>query len=124
MPNQQEPTTHWADAVADPVTEKPASTNSTPLIIYVLYVIGLMIPISAVVGVIAAHINKQGEASPVVLSHLNYQIRTFWWGLMWVAIGTIFSIVYIGYLFLLFWAIWTVYRIVKGLTLWNKSLPI
>lgn len=47
-------------------------------------------------------------------SHFRWQIRTFWFGLLWSVIGLIAAFVVIGYFLLIANAIWIIYRIVKG----------
>lgn len=100
----------------------PATNNGSelagkapmPLVVYVLMAIGLFVPFVPFLGVIIAHVYKSNETDPVALSHFSYQIRTYWWGLLWFLLGAILSLVLIGYLVLLGWFVWTVYRLVKG----------
>jgi len=47
-------------------------------------------------------------------SHFTWQIRTFWWGLLWGVIGGVLLLVLVGYLVLVANAVWIIYRIVKG----------
>jgi len=47
-------------------------------------------------------------------SHFRWQIRTFWWGLLWGVLGGILLLVLIGWLVLAANAVWIIYRIVKG----------
>jgi uncharacterized membrane protein len=59
-------------------------------------------------------------------SHFSWQIRTFWWGLLWGIVGAILLLVLVGDFVLLATAIWIIYRIVKG---WlnlaeNKPVPV
>jgi uncharacterized membrane protein len=83
--------------------------------IYILYVVGWIIPIIAqIVGVIMAYINRE-EAPPWLQTHFQLQIRTFWIGLLFFAISVVTSMIYIGWLLLLLTLIWTIVRCVKGL---------
>jgi len=59
-------------------------------LIYILYFIGFATGVSAVAGVVIAH-TKAGQVGDVWQSHLDYQIRTFWYGLAMVVIGTILA---------------------------------
>ncbi|MEJ2394215.1 MAG: hypothetical protein P8Z77_05420, partial [Candidatus Thiodiazotropha sp.] len=47
-------------------------------------------------------------------SHFTWQIRTFWYGLLWGAIGLISHFFLISYLILLANTVWILYRIIKG----------
>ena len=72
-------------------------------------------------SIIAVIINyvKRGEVAGTLLeSHFRWQLRTFWFALLWVVIGwllivTIVGIV-IGVPLLLGVGIWVLYRIVRG----------
>jgi uncharacterized membrane protein len=61
-----------------------------------------------------AYINKS-EAPDWLKTHYQFQIRTFWIGLLYVLIGMVSSVILIGYLVLLFWVVWLVIRCVKGM---------
>ncbi|MFN2348563.1 MAG: DUF4870 family protein [Thioalkalivibrio sp.] len=84
------------------------------MIVYVLYILGFFVGLTALVGVIMAHI-KIGEAGPAARSHYQYQIRTFWFGLLYMIAGALLSVIGIGYLILLWWGIWTLVRCIKGI---------
>jgi len=84
------------------------------MIIYVLYIVGFFVGITALVGVIMAHV-KIGEAESAARSHYQYQIRTFWFGLLYMVVGGLLSVIGIGYLILLWWGIWTLVRCIKGI---------
>src|ERR1039458_841677 len=68
-------------------TQRPiVSDNARALIVYVLYCVGYFTMISALIGVIIAHV-KVHDTDPVLRSHYQFQIRTFWIGLLYLAIG-------------------------------------
>lgn len=109
-------------AAAAPV--QAVSNQNMAMIVYILYLVGFLIGLSALVGVILAHVNASNEQNPVIKSHFSYQIRTFWWGLLWVFIGLLTSIILVGYLVLLGWFIWTLVRCIKGLSALNRQEAI
>ncbi|MCU7848558.1 MAG: hypothetical protein KZQ89_11245 [Candidatus Thiodiazotropha sp. (ex Lucinoma kastoroae)] len=47
-------------------------------------------------------------------SHFRWQIRTFWYSLLWMAVGFLTTLIVVGYIVLFVNAIWLIYRIVKG----------
>jgi len=64
---------------------------------------------------------KRGEARGTWLeSHFRWQIRTFWYGLLWVGLCVLFVVMTLGIGLLIAWlplgvvAVWFVYRIVRG----------
>ena len=91
--------------------------------VYVLYIIGYFTGITALIGVIIAHVQSGAEAG-YLRTHYQFQIRTFWIGLLYLVIGSLLAFVIIGWFILLWWLIWSLIRIVKGLLLLNKGAPI
>jgi uncharacterized membrane protein len=59
-------------------------------------------------------VKKDDAAGTWLESHYRWQIRTFWWGLLWGVIGGILVLVVVGFIVLAADAIWIIYRIVKG----------
>ena len=104
-------------------TQPMVSNTQVALIVYILYLTSYVIGITALVGVIIAHV-QIGTADPLLRSHYQWQIRTFWIGLLYFVIGVVLCFVLIGILVLLFWFIWTVVRTVKGLLALNENKPI
>jgi uncharacterized membrane protein len=105
-------------------TQRPiVSDNVLAVVVYVLYGVGYFTGISALIGVIIAHM-KVDDAQPVLRSHYRFQIRTFWIGLTYLAIGFLLSVVLIGLPILAWWFIWSLIRIVKGILLVSEHKPI
>lgn len=96
--------------------------NSTPKVIYILYLVGILLPVMTIVGVVVAYVFR-GEASNTMQSHYTFQIRTFWISLLLQIIGWLTLVVGIGWLILLIWLIWLIVRCVKGLRIVSKNLP-
>lgn len=125
-PNSQEsliettataPVAPAAHAIAEPIS------TTVPMIIYVLYLVNLLIPLTGVVGIIMAYINK-GDAPEVLKSHYQYAIRTFWIGILYGFVGIILTTILIGWLILLFTVIWLIVRCIKGIQLLGKQQPV
>ncbi|RRW41834.1 MULTISPECIES: DUF4870 family protein [Pseudomonas] len=102
-----------------PLQQPIVSNSNMAGIVYVLYIVGFFNGVTALIGLILAYVNRD-TADPISRSHLDYQIRTFWWGLLWLVLGFASTLLIIGWFVLLGWAIWTIYRIVKGLTAINN----
>ena len=99
------------------------SNNDLAVVVYALYFVGYFTGISALVGVIIAYV-KVDDADPVLRSHYRFQIRTFWIGLMYLAIALPLSLVLIGLPILLWWFVWSAIRIVKGGLLVIENKPV
>jgi uncharacterized membrane protein len=113
---------------ADPV---PALVTVIHLV-YALHALSLLIGVTTaatIVGafvfgvpsIIAVVINyvKRGEARGTFLeSHFRWQIRTFWFALLWCLIGTILFATFVGIplALVVFFAagVWAIYRVARG----------
>lgn len=93
---------------------QPASTESTAKVIYILYLVGIVAGLTAVVGLVMAYVNR-ADAPAWLASHYQFQIRTFWIGLLYVLLGVLLAVLLIGYLILLFWMVWLIIRCAKGM---------
>ena len=114
-----------------PVEPAPALVNVTNLV-YALHALSLLIGITTaatIVGafvfgvpsIIAVVINylKRDEARGTFLeSHFRWQIRTFWFALLWCLIGAFLFVTFIGIplAVAVFFAAggWVIYRIARG----------
>jgi uncharacterized membrane protein len=105
-------------------TPRPiVSDNTLAIVVYLLYGVGYFTGISALIGVIIAHV-KVDDADPVLQSHYRFQIRTFWIGLLYLAIGFPLSMALIGIPILVWWLVWSLIRIVRGILLVIEHKPI
>jgi uncharacterized membrane protein len=105
-------------------SQQPIVPNTTiALVIYVLYFVGYFTGITALIGVIMAHI-QVGTAEPLLATHYRFQIRTFWIGLLYLVIGTILSFMIVGIAVLIWWFIWSLVRNIKGVLALNEYRPI
>jgi uncharacterized membrane protein len=94
--------------------EPQAATASTAKIVYILYLVGIVVGLTSIVGLVMAYVHR-GDAPEWLASHYQYQIRTFWIGLLYFVLGLLLSALLIGYLVLLFWMVWVIIRCVTGM---------
>ena len=90
----------------------PGPTNVQ--IIYVLYLAGLVIGVSGIVGIILAYMNR-GKAGGFVETHYTWLIRTFWVGLLYALISFMLIFVFIGFILMFAVAVWFIVRCIMGL---------
>ena len=58
-------------------------------------------------------------------SHFRWQIRSFWWCVLWGVVGVmLIPLAFIGFAVLWVLGIWMLYRIVKGWLYLNDSKPM
>jgi uncharacterized membrane protein len=110
---------------ANTVTTVPAAgtDNSSELkklkdlttVIYALYAVGIVIGITSIAAIIVNYIKQDDVAGTLYASHFRWQVRTFWFSVLWIAVGLVLVYILIGYLVLLVNLIWVIYRIAKGL---------
>ena len=100
--------------------EKPASTGAAK-IIYILYLVSLIIGITAIAGLIMAYVNKD-DAPDWLKSHYQFQIRTFWIGALYLFLGVLLSQFIIGLFILLFWLLWLIVRCAKGIKYLDQAV--
>lgn len=103
--------------------EKSLKTVATA--VYALQVAGFFTGIAWIVAIVTNYVKLDDAKGTWLESHFRWQIRTFWWGLLWAAVGALTVFVLIGFAILFADAVWIIYRIVKG---WlslaeSKSLP-
>ena len=105
-------------------TQRPiVSDNTLAVGVYLLYLAGYFFVIPALIGVIIAHV-KVDDCDPLLRSHYQFQIRTFWIGLLYNLIGIPLCFVLIGFPLLGWWLVWSLIRIIKGIVLLNACKPI
>ena len=110
------------DDIAISENEKSAKTFTT--IIYALYAASFLVGITAIVGIVLNYVKQDDVAGTFLESHFRWQIRTFWFGLLWAVVGAITWIIIIGWFILSANAIWIIYRIVKGWLRLNENKPM
>src|SRR5687768_187110 len=89
--------------------EKQLRTLAT--IVYALQALGFFHGITWIVGVVIDYVKLDDVKGTWLESHFRWQIRTFWWGLLWGVVGTVLLLVLVGWLVLLAAGIWVIYRI-------------
>jgi uncharacterized membrane protein len=72
----------------------------------------------SIIAVILNYAKRSDVRGTFLDSHFSWQIRTFWYALLWVVIAAVLFITLVGIpaSFLIIWAIsiWVLYRIVRG----------
>ncbi len=83
----------------------------------------------SIIAVILNYVKRPEVRGTWLDSHYSWQIRTFWYALLWLAIGTVAFITVLGIpVAIVLWlgtGIWVLYRIIRG---WlalssQKTLP-
>ncbi|UXH79731.1 DUF4870 family protein [Roseateles amylovorans] len=104
--------------------EQLASLKQLTLITYILYALSFFTGFTGIVAVIINYIKREDTAGTIYASHFTWQIRTFWWSLLWFVLGGLLVIVGVGFVILIVDSIWVIYRLVKGILNWNDNKPM
>ena len=104
------------------MADSQQNSQNTAKVVYLLFLVNIFIQFLGIIGVIIAYVHKS-DAPAWLQSHYQFQIRTFWIGLLYLFIGVILATVAIGYFILLFWVIWVIVRCVKGMKYLDQHQP-
>ncbi len=104
------PPEHSTPSSSDPL--KTLKTITT--IIYALQAASFFVGITLFVAVVFNYIKRDEVRGTWLESHFRWQIRTFWFGILWTGLGVLTYVLFIGYLILLANLVWMIYRIAKG----------
>jgi uncharacterized membrane protein len=84
----------------------------------------------SIIAVILNYV-KRGEARGTWLeSHFSWQIRTFWFGMLWVGLCLLFVVMTLGIGIIVVWVpliavtVWFIYRVVRGWLRLSEQRPM
>lgn len=101
-----------------PAMEGPTSTPEALLtitkVVYALQAVGLFIFATLIVAVIINYVKRDDVRGTFLESHFRWQIRTFWYGLLWMVLGYLTWVILIGFVIHVVAWIWMAYRVIKG----------
>jgi uncharacterized membrane protein len=100
------------------------SLKTLTIVVYALQGLGFFNGITWIVAVIINYVKRDDVKGSWLESHFSWQIRTFWWGLLWGAIGALLMFVLVGFAVWFAAAVWIIYRIVKGWLYLNDNKPL
>ena len=84
----------------------------------------------AIIAVILNYVKRSDVHGTWLESHFRWQIRTFWFGLLWVGLCVAFIVGTLGIGLIVAWlplgvvSLWFVYRIVRGWLSLRESRPM
>src|SRR5690554_3591175 len=104
--------------ITTPTTElseqEMKSRRTLTLIIYALQGLSFVVGITSLIAIIMNYVKCGDMRGTWLESHFRWQIRTFWYVLLWMVLGILLAVVWIGYIILFVNAVWAIYRIVRG----------
>jgi len=114
---------NYFDDFSNYINSLSKDSMTLPRATYVLYAISVVTGVPMLVGLILAYIAR-AEAEPWLKTHYDFLIRTFWYGLVLIAIGVVTWLLAVGMFLLFILPIWYVARIVRGWMLLENQKPV
>jgi uncharacterized membrane protein len=120
----------------EPAAAPARTLEDEKRVAHVLYILHLLAPFTAwllaAVAVILGAYNRADVRGTFLESHFSWLSRTFWWGLLWIVVFGLVSVLLVitviliplAYLLYLGLFVWYLYRVVKGWIRLNKGQPI
>lgn len=91
-----------------------ASAKTITHVVYLLQALSFLLGFTILVAVIINYVKRVDVQGTWLASHFRWQIRTFWFSVLWSVVGFFTLWLGLGYLVLLGNGIWILYRIVRG----------
>ena len=104
--------------------DKSVSDKSLTSLIYLLYALSLVLGVTALVAIVMNYVKRDDVQGTWLESHFRWQIRTFWFSLLWGILGAITFLLIVGWFILIADLLWFIYRIVKGWIRLNDGKPM
>ncbi|MBE0616276.1 MAG: hypothetical protein IH604_21620 [Burkholderiales bacterium] len=92
--------------------------------VYGLQIAGYFVGVTFIAGLIINYVKRKDVEGTWLASHFRWQIRTFWFGLLWSCVGVALLVVLVGVLILIGTAIWVLYRAIKGWIELSEGKPV
>lgn len=106
------------------LTEREQSAKTFTAIIYALYAASFFVAITCIVAIVLNYIKREDMQGTFLQSHFRWQIRTFWFALLWGILGGITTFILIGWAVLFANSVWVIYRLAKGWLRLNENRPM
>ena len=101
-----------------------AALKQLTALVYALQIAGYFVGVTFVAGLIINYVKRKDVEGTWLASHFRWQIRTFWFGLLWCAIGLALLVVLVGIPILMGAAVWVLYRAIKGWIALSEGRPL
>jgi len=100
----------------------------TGLTTSVLIVTAFLFGWPSIVAVILNYVKRSDVRGTWLDSHFSWQIRTFWYSLVWVIVGAVLFVTVIGIpvAYVIWWTagLWVLYRIIRGVLALSSQRPM
>lgn len=95
--------------------ERERSARDVATLVYLIQAISLFTAVPFFVGVLINYAKRGDARGTLAESHFRWQIRTFWFSILWFVVGWATVWIFgLGFLILAVSWIWVVYRVIRG----------
>ena len=98
--------------------------KNVTMVVYALQALSFLWGVTAIVGIVVNYVKRDDARGTLYESHFDWQIRTFWWGLLWGVVGVATIWLLVGFVVLGAAWVWAVYRVIKGWIKLNEGKPV
>lgn len=116
------PVTSAGVDAASPGADKEIRDMAT--LVYALYAASVVVGITLLGGLVIAYLKRDDAAGTWLESHYRWQIRTFWWSLLWAVIGLATALILVGFAVMFAAAVWFIYRVARGWLALRAGRPV
>jgi uncharacterized membrane protein len=103
-----------AQATAMAGDPRETALRQLTMIVYVLQIASIIVGVTLIAAVIINYLKRGDVEGTWLESHFRWQIRTFWYALLWLGVGLALVVVIVGIFVLMALAMWLLYRAIKG----------
>lgn len=110
-----------------PMVDSRSATEAgkdTAALVYLLQLLGLVTVLTAIAGVVVNYVKWDQVRGTWLESHFRWQVRTFWFSVLWGVIGSVLFVIGIGALIIAAATLWYLYRAVRGWLFLNERRPV
>ena len=104
------------------------SLKTLTMAVYALQAIGFIVGVTWIVAVIINYVKRDEVRGTWLDSHFAWQLRTFWYTVLWAAVAFLLAITLIGLIFAVPLAIaltiWILYRVIRGWMTLGQGRPM
>ncbi|MGB6008036.1 DUF4870 family protein [Castellaniella sp.] len=101
-----------------PDTDKGLTQRQLIHLMYALFAVGILsagfLGAAAVAAVVLAYLKRGDMVGTVYAGHIDWIIRTFWWGLLWLVLSALAAFIFVGFVTGVVAMVWIIYRLAKG----------
>ncbi|HEX7387464.1 MAG TPA: hypothetical protein VF285_09360 [Castellaniella sp.] len=101
-----------------PEADKGLAQRQIIHLIYGLFALGIVscgfFGPAIIAAIVLAYLKRADMVGTVSAGHIDWVIRTFWWGLLWIVLSAIAMFVFVGFVTGAIAVIWVIYRLIKG----------